>query len=126
MNRVRGYSLVEIMVALLIFSIGLLGLVGMQTRAVQLSADADDTNRAALLASQIGAAMWTGQNIAVEPALVALWQMRVADPQRGGLPNGAGSIELADGIATIRIEWKPPGAKPASPPRRYVTHLTLP
>ena len=52
-------TLIEVLVSLLIFSFGFLGLIGMQARAVQLSTDAEDRSRAALLANDIVTTMWT-------------------------------------------------------------------
>ncbi len=58
-RRARGFSLIEVLVAIVIFSVGMLGVVGLQARAIQLSVDSEDRNRAAQLADDIVATMWT-------------------------------------------------------------------
>ena len=62
-RRVRGMTLVEVLVSLLIFSFGLLGLMGLQARALRFSIGAEDTNRAALLANEVAAQMLTRQSM---------------------------------------------------------------
>ena len=49
----QGFALLEVLVSILIFSFGVLGLDRLQARAITLSTDAEDRNRAALLASDI-------------------------------------------------------------------------
>lgn len=48
--------MIEVLVSLLIFSFGLLGMAGMLARSLTISIDAEDRNRAALLAAIAAAA----------------------------------------------------------------------
>ena len=48
--RPRGVTLIESLVALLVLSFGVMGVVALQGRALQYAVDAEDRNRAALLA----------------------------------------------------------------------------
>ena len=54
----RGSMLLEALIALLLFSMGILGLMGMQAIAVKNSADAKYRTEAAFLANQIIGQMW--------------------------------------------------------------------
>jgi type IV pilus assembly protein PilV len=119
-----GMSLIEVLTALLIFSIGILGLVGLQTQAVQFSTSAEDSNRAALLANEIVSTMWVNQSATVPSADYLAWQARVADPKVDGLPNGAGLVAVAGNEATVTITWRAPNA-PAGTQNRYVTQATI-
>ncbi len=133
-----GMTLIEVMVAVLIFSLGLLGLVGLQSRAVQFSTVAEDSNRAALLANEIaseillknpprGAAATTSVNLA--NVGVSAWQGRVSNTTRNGLPNGSGTITTLGNVATITLTWKATSAKasgPGSSSNQYVTQVFLP
>jgi type IV pilus assembly protein PilV len=133
-----GMTLIEVMVAVLIFSLGLLGLVGLQSRAVQLSTVAEDSNRAALLANEIaseilfknkprGAAATTAVDLT--GVGVSAWQGRVSDLTKNGLPNGSGVVTSVGNVATITITWKATNAKatgPSSLSNRYVTQVFLP
>jgi len=53
----RGFSLVEVLVAVVIFSLGVLGLVRMQATTVRLSTDARQRAEATFLADQLLARM---------------------------------------------------------------------
>jgi type IV pilus assembly protein PilV len=124
-RRNAGFTLIEVLVALLVFSIGLLGMIGLQARATQVSIEAEDANRAALLASELGSVMWTRATNVVDPVALAAWQARVADPLVGGLPGGAGAVVVNGNRTEITITWAPVGAAPGTA-RRYTTEVTLP
>ena len=124
-GRQRGVTLIEVMVAVLVFSFGLLGLVGLQARATQYSLSAEDANRAALLANEIVSTMWTSGNVTLASAAVDAWSARVADTAAGGLPNGTGAVEVVGGVATVTITWRPPGATDTVN-HRYQTQVVLP
>ena len=53
----RGFSLIEVLVAVVVFSLGVLGLVRMQATAVRLSTDARQRAEATFLADQLLARM---------------------------------------------------------------------
>ena len=53
----RGFSLVEVLVAVLVFSLGVLGLVRLQATAVRMSTDARQRAEATFLADQLLARM---------------------------------------------------------------------
>lgn len=121
----RGVMLLEVLISVLIFSIGLLGLVALQARAHQYSASAEDTNRAALLANEISSVMWGAKSLSVSAATYATWQARVADPSVDGLPNGTGTVTTAGGTASITITWRPPSAASSAAANRYVTQVNF-
>ena len=109
----------------MIFSFGLLGFVGLQARAVQFSVSAEDTNRAALLANDIGAALaYTQVDQKLPDSMITAWQTKVADPTLGGLPNGTGTVEVDGNIVTITLTWKATGAASgANATNKYVTQV---
>ncbi|RIA19789.1 type IV pilus assembly protein PilV [Ectopseudomonas oleovorans] len=49
----RGFSLIEVLVTLVLLTIGMLGLVAMQGRGIQFTADSVSRNNAAMLATEI-------------------------------------------------------------------------
>lgn len=53
----KGFTLIEVLVSLLVFSFGILALVGLQATAVRLSTDARDRASATFLADQLLARM---------------------------------------------------------------------
>lgn len=56
-NAARGVSLVEVLVGLVIIAVGLLGLMGMQARALSLQKDSFDRNAAAEMIAQLAERM---------------------------------------------------------------------
>jgi type IV pilus assembly protein PilV len=121
-RRQAGMSLIEVLTSLLIFSIGILGLVGLQTQAMQFLMSAEDTNRAALLANELVAKMWVEQ---LEADDLKAWQDRLHDPDVG-LPNGEATVEEVEpGVTQITITWRPPKS-PKGSENRYVTQVVNP
>jgi type IV pilus assembly protein PilV len=122
-RRQRGFSLIEVLIAILIFSFGVLGLIGLQAKAIQYSTGAENTNRAALLANEASTMMWTGGTVNLPSASVTAWQARVADPVVGLPGPGIGEIEVQGGVAEIRVKWKAASATAYS---QYTTQVTFP
>jgi type IV pilus assembly protein PilV len=58
-NQQNGSALLESLIAILIFSFGILGMVGMQARSTQLLSDASFRSFAAQHAADLVAEMWT-------------------------------------------------------------------
>lgn len=54
----RGAMLIEALIAILIFSVGVLGIIGMQASAVQASTDSSFRSEAAMLANELIGQMW--------------------------------------------------------------------
>jgi type IV pilus assembly protein PilV len=89
LHRERGFMLVEALVAILVFSLGILGVVGMQARSVQMMSDATYRAQAAQHASELIAEMWT-----VDPSrLAALYSS-------GGNPVGTRYTEWKNRIVS--------------------------
>ena len=118
----RGSTLLEVLVAVLIFSFGILGLVAMQVRATQYSVDAEDRNRAALLADDLAAQMRLARTVTLPTAQITAWQARVADATTQGLPSGTATITVAGNTALITITWQQPRSTLTS---QLVTEVVL-
>lgn len=106
--RQHGMTLVEVMVSLLIFSFGFLGMISMQARAIQISSDAQDRSRAALFANEIVSTMWMQNSTTVAAADYNAWIARIKNTTAGGLPNSSGSITDVNGVITVTITWRAP------------------
>jgi type IV pilus assembly protein PilV len=120
----RGMSLIEIMVAVLLISFSLLGLMALQARAVQFSVDSEDSTRAALLASELAATMWALNTVSLPAAVTTAWQAEVSNATAKGLPGGTGTVTVNGDTATILIQWQPPRLAAAT--NRYVTDIVIP
>lgn len=125
-QAVAGFTLLEVLVALVVLSIGLLGLSGLQTTGLRGSHSAMLRSEATILANDIldrmranrGAALAGTYNISFgatassaacsvncTPAQVAaadLFQWRSYIER---LPGGQGQVSVASGVATISVQW---------------------
>jgi type IV pilus assembly protein PilV len=120
-----GAGLIEVLVSILIFSFGILGLVALHARGTQLSVDAEDRNRAALLANEIATQMLTMQSVNLAETAVKAWQVRVANAQVGGLPQGVGNVVVNGNVANITITWRPP-SRTGGDASRLTTQVVMP
>ena len=127
LRRSRGLSMIEVLVAVVLISFGILGLVSLQARAVQVSVSAEDSQRAALLAGEIAATMWGANTVSLDAAVVEAWADRVADPAVAGLPNATGTVDVDAGgnVARVTVTWRAPHAA-VGEENRYVTDVVIP
>lgn len=109
----RGAALIEALVGILIFSIGILGLVGLQAAMTRAQGAAKFRADAAYLSSEIIGAMWVDRpnlaNYATSPGSACTYQ-RCADwvnKVSTGLPQG--KVELtptaSTGAVSLTMTW---------------------
>ena len=109
--RQNGSLLLEGMIAILIFSFGILALMGMQANAIKDSADVKYRATASLLANQIISQMWVDRANLASYASPSTWLTQVA----AELPNGNGGIVIGTDPntnsprATVTVTWQLPG-----------------
>lgn len=102
-----GVALLESLVAILIFSIGILAIMGLQAASIKNSADAKYRSDASLLTNQIIGQMWADINnlssyAGVSYAARAAWDTQVANT----LPNGTTEIDVETGnIVEVTVRW---------------------
>ena len=91
-----GVMLLEALIGILIFSLGILALVGMQATAVRATTDARDRTEASNLASQLVGEMWLDRTNLVNyvydgngspPAALANWVNQVENSLPGAVAN---------------------------------------
>ena len=122
----QGISLIEVLVVIVLFAFGLLGLIGLQARAQQVSVNAEDSQRAALLAQEIVSTMWGAGTVTLPAATLTAWQTQVANPAGRGLPSGNGSVAVTSNVARITVAWTPPQAAAGAAAHSYVTEVLIP
>ena len=124
-----GILLLEGLIAILIFSLGILAIVGMQATAVKQAGDAHYRSEASLLAEQLIGRMWADKRdsatlqtkFATGGSEYTTWLNYVKD-----LPNGQATVDVlsdptlaADGTVTITIKWLLP-SEPSTSQHKYV------
>jgi type IV pilus assembly protein PilV len=96
--RHRGVALLEVLIALVVASIGLLGLAGLQTVALQFNTSAYYRTQATALAYGLVDRMRANR----QDALNGLYVGGVADPAPACDPNGGGGGSAAADVAAWR------------------------
>ncbi len=124
----RGVALLESLMALLIFSVGLLGLLGLEARVMNISVDSEDRNRAALFAGELASQMWLNSTVTPATADYAALLASVNDQTKGGLPGGVVTVVPVAGTtnaADITVTWQEVSDAPLSP-STLTTRVILP
>lgn len=127
--------LLEALIAILIFSIGILAMIGMQATAIKQVADAKYRADAAFLANQLVGQLWGdrtnlgtyaygGGAVPATPAALNNWITTVQGTLPGvtttpppTIPSTMPTVAVAGTTVTITIFWLPPAATSAN---RYV------
>jgi type IV pilus assembly protein PilV len=131
----RGVALIEALVSILIFSFGVLGLMGLEARAITFSVDAEDRNRAAVFASEIASTLWLSGSISAgaTTANINAWNtsVKAANAPQTGLPNGTVTVTPVAGTANaadIVITWQSPAhsADASETTSQLTTRVILP
>ncbi|MBI5271447.1 MAG: prepilin-type N-terminal cleavage/methylation domain-containing protein [Burkholderiales bacterium] len=126
-RRPRGVSLIEVLVSLLVFSLGVLGLAGFQALLTRQAVEASERSRAALMANELVAEMWKARRTELDADVVSAWEARVQDPAVLGLPGGEGEVTaLDDDAGTVLIEVRWTSVVRGSQTSTYITEFSLP
>jgi type IV pilus assembly protein PilV len=111
MGLQQGFTLIEVLISLVLFSVGVLGFVALQAAAASFTQSSENVTRASLLANEIAAQMQNAGTSNLPGAAKTNWQSMVsgATVSNLSLPQGAGDYTIdASGTATILITWSEP------------------
>jgi len=123
----RGVVLIEVLVALLLFMLGVLGMVGLQGSMTRAQTDSKVRADAAYLASELIGRMWSDlTNVATYDGSGCATQVRCKEWQdkvASGLPRGIGAVtvDATTGDVSVTITWTMPGGEA----HQYVTQTTI-
>lgn len=115
-NKQSGIVLLEGLIAILIFSLGVLAIVGMQAMAVKQVTDAQYRSEAGLLVNELLGAMWVSNrspselqtNFNTGGAGYETWKARVAGVLPGVAANPPAVDVSATGVVTVTVRWRAP------------------
>jgi type IV pilus assembly protein PilV len=119
----RGVILIEALVAILIFSVGVIAVMGMQAVSIEQVSQAKYRTDASYLANQITGQMWTDvPNLATYATAGstgrAAWDATVANT----LPSGTATITVVGSLVTVTVNWQVPNE---SVIRKYVSAVNI-
>lgn len=97
----QGVVLLEAMIAILIFSFAVLGIVGLQAAMVKNTSESKFRAQAGLIAQQRIAAMWADPD--------NLGSYVLANEDVPSLPNGKRTTEQSGVQYTVTVTWQQPG-----------------
>ena len=123
-----GMILIEALLAILIFSLGILALVGLQATAIKQSADAKYRTEAALLTNEIIGQMWVSDrttavlqaNFNTGGTAYNNWFARVSGILPGAAANPPAIAIDGQGLATVTVNWIAPNEPANAPIHNYV------
>lgn len=130
LRRQRGVSLLEVLISIVILSVGLLGYAGLQTLSMKNNTSALHRSQATILAYDIvdriraNRPNMASYNVALGavgtyPDVIS-WKNNVA----ATLPDGKGAVAIdLNGIATITIQWD--DNRDGTDPIEFVTETAL-
>jgi type IV pilus assembly protein PilV len=106
-TAMRGMAILETLVGILIFSIALIGLLGLQAQSIKNNSQAKFRADASFLASRVLAEMNLDRaniaNAAVQSAYAVGWNLEAAQK----LPNGTVTVAVNGSMVTVTVSWQP-------------------
>lgn len=121
-----GFMMVEVLVAILLFSIGLMGLVALQAASTQNATNAEYRTIAANLSNELVTQMWLKKT--ADPTAAGLspevtsWKAKVA----ASLPNATGEVLRAGGVTSVTVRYKLPSKLASENSNQYSTQVVIP
>ena len=127
-KRQTGVALLEALIGILIFSIGILALMGLQAQSIRNTVEAKYRNEAAYFANQLIGQMWVDRanlpaydTTSGTNANMVNWRAQVAQNLPGITVGGTNSPTVVvtgtaatGGQVAVTIFWKMPGADSAT------------
>jgi type IV pilus assembly protein PilV len=123
-----GMLLIEGLIAILVFTIGVLGVVGLQATVVKQVTDAKFRTDASMLANQLLGTMWVSDrttgtlqtNFNTGGASYNAWLAQVTATLPGAAANPPTVAVSNQGVATVTIRWLAPSEAAGTAPHRYI------
>jgi type IV pilus assembly protein PilV len=132
----RGFMVLEALISILIFSIGILGVVALQAASVKNAGDAKYRSDASLLTNTLISQMWVGDRTpaglqanfssAGGGAAYAAWNKEVAAvlPGAAAFPptvtfSQVNTTVTPSSVVTINLFWKAPNEAPGAAPHKF-------
>lgn len=119
-SKQQGVMLLEALIAIVIFSLGVLALVGLQAATISFSTDARSRAEASFLANELIGQIWVDRTNKINynypggsAAPLATWVTKVQGALPGSVANPPTvSVVVAGGVAavTVTLRWQVPNS----------------
>lgn len=122
-GRQQGVMLLEALIGILIFSLGILAMLGLQATAMRATIDAKYRSEASFLSNEIIGIMWVDRaNLPTYNTVTATcpgdppcaWVARVQTLLPEATGANAPTIDVSGQQVTVVVRWKQPGAAETS------------
>ncbi len=125
-RNAAGFTLIEVLISILIFSLGVLGTVALQARVAQFAQQNGDRSRAAMFANELVSNLWANQSATPDNNWVTNnWAPRLKNPAVSGLPSASYKLSTTGNSTTIQIYWKGPSVAAAAASAAYATTVVI-
>lgn len=117
-----GMLLIEALFAILVFSLGILALIGFQASAIRASSEARSRSDATMIANQVVSDIWTGNHsaanminyVGIYNTTATTWGQQViallpASSVTVAVSNGISDGVSATKIVDVTVKWQAPG-----------------
>ena len=123
----RGFSLIEGLVSILIFSLGVLSLISLETTSIRQSSNAKYRSDASMLANQLIGSMWVSDrtvttlqtNFVTGGSSYNSWLANVNAALPGSTASAPTVSVDATGLVTLNLYWKAPNEAASAPMHQY-------
>jgi type IV pilus assembly protein PilV len=124
-----GMSLIEVLVAMTIFSFGILGMLGMHARAISSFSDVKYRTDAALLTDSLLNDIWVNRNNLANYAYAGSGTVPLIQPWlsqvNATLPNGNATVTVAGSTVQVTVTWQPSDAVASGQTHRHTEIATI-
>lgn len=149
----KGFTLIEVLVAVLVLAVGILGAGALQTVGLQVTQGAANRSQAVILASDIVDRMLANRTVlntyvgtdtstvvpaaapaclsaagGCSPAQIAAADISAWATRMAVLPNGVGTIALLNGAYVVQVTWNEnewTGAARGSTPQSFLLTVSM-
>ena len=118
----QGVMLLEVLIGMLIFSIGILAMLGMQATGMRATIDAKYRSEAAFLANELVGVMWGDAGnlgnyataTCASTTACDAWLTRVEQTRPSAVGANAPTIAINGRQVTVTVRWQRPGESTVS------------
>lgn len=98
-QRQQGVSMIEVLVTMLVTSIGLLGVASLQTVGVRMARDSGLMSQASFMATNMADKLRGNEEVSADD--LSAWNEDIQQV----LPNGSGEVTNLDDVSQITVTW---------------------